>query len=632
MKKAAKRAASKDIELTFRRTGIPWIDAGTAGLFRVLTGKTSYLVDSLTKEKLQAASADVLVQFSDEGDLRLVGSKDQLQQLLELAYEDLTDCYFNVSSDKQRADRKAYNFYFVTDEERFQVFPKSRAAGPALLLFDKASRPTGTQKKWGTDPESGKEKPGILPEGMEGHQGTLALLIEEYGLKPGPPAGLLIDGPNKVQPKIKIRVGVKEQPCDFLTGYDAGGLDVGKATAFPLFGGSRSFASNTVDEPRIGWQLDYVGKFTPAVTFFYMQNDDMYLFFPQSSALSRIADVSEELVGMRQVQANFFKNFELQLGGYFSERSEILFAFLHAVFRHFSGYRPTEPVASSEENTDDELVSLGPVDDAEVNEIEHISCEQVFDKLCRGAPVNFAVVAARKMGNLWMGRDFQTFTDVLYIARLLELMTSVLPSENGPQRQRCSPKRLMSTLIDFSSKKNKTLLRNKVCERILTKQSVLSLLERHAYHKFSQWKPGEPLMISVLRDFALLYEPEICEVHGMTKTEFEQMAQSAKWLGEKIADAVAGFTDGESNERGESVGRSKGVFFRLRRARTLQDFQEEIIRIQMRYKLDSPAHALDADRFNPETFAQFKGFCVIASLSRFEYRQKSKKPSSIAAT
>ncbi len=632
MKKAAKRAASKDIELNFRRTGIPWIDAGTAGLFRVLTGKTSYLVDSLTKEKLQAASADVLVQFSDEGDLRLVGSKDQLQQLLELAYEDLTDCYFNVSSDKQRADRKAYNFYFVTDEERFQDFPKSRAAGPALLLFDKASRPTGTQKKWGTDHESGKEKPGILPEGMEGHQGTLDLFIEEYGLKPGPPAGLLIDGPNKVQPKIKIRVGVKEQPCDFLTGHDAGGLDVGKATAFPLLGGSRSFASNTADEPRIGWQMDYVGKFTPAVTFFYMQNDDMYLFFPQSSALSRIVDVSEELIDMRQVQANFFKNFELQLGGYFSERSEILFAFLHAVFRHFSGYRPIEPVATSDDDTDDELVSLGPVDDAEVNEIEHISCQQVFDKLCRGAPVNFAVVAARKMGNLWMGRDFQTFTDVLYIARLLDLMTSVLPSENGPQRQRCSPKRLMSTLIDFSSKKNKTLLRNKVCERILTKQSVLSLLERHAYHKFSQWKPGEPLMISVLRDFALLYEPEICEVHGMTKTEFEQMAQSAKWLGEKIADAVAGFTDGESNERGESVGRSKGVFFRLRRARTLQDFQEEIIRIQMRYKLDIPAHALDADRFNPETFAQFKGFCVIASLSRFEYRQKSKKPSSIAAT
>jgi hypothetical protein len=632
MKKAAKSApASKNIELIFQRTGIPWIDAGTAGLFRVLTGKTSYLVDSVLKEKLQAAKEDVSVQFSDEGDLCLIGSKDQLQQLLELAYEDLTDCYFNVSSEKQRADRKAYNFYFVTDEERFQVFPKSRAAGPALLLFDKASRPTGTQRKWGTEPESGKEKPGILPEGMEAHQRALDLVIVEYGLKPGPPAGLLIDGPNKVQPKIKIRVGVKEQPCDFLTGNDAGGLDIGKATAFPLFGGSRSFASNTTDEPRVGWQLDYVGKFTPAVTFYYMQNDDMYLFFPQSSVLSRIVDVSEELVGMRQVQANFFKNFELQLGGYFSERSEILFAFLHAVFRHFSGYRPPEPVALPDDDADDELVSLGPVDDAEVNEVEHISCQQVFDKLCRGAPVNFAVVAARKMGNLWMGRDFQTFTDVLYIARLLDLMTRVVPIENGPQRQRCSPKRLMSTLIDFDSKKNKTLLRNKVCERILTKQSVLSLLERHAYHKFSQWKPGEPLMISVLRDFALLYEPEICEVHGMNKPEFEQMAQSAKWLGEKIADAVAGFTDGESNERVESVGRSKGVFFRLRRARMLQDFQEEIIRIQMRYKLDIPAHALDADRFNPETFAQFKGFCVIAALSRFEYRQKPKKTMSSAA-
>ena len=189
----------------------------------------------------------------------------------------------------------------------------------------------------------------------------------------------------------------------------------------------------------------------------------------------------------------------------------------------------------------------------------------------------------------------------------------------------------MTTLIDFSSKKNKTLLRNKVCERILTKKSVLTLLEQHAYHKFSQWKPGEPLKISVLRDFALLYEPEICEVPGMTKTEFEEMAKSAKWLGEKIADAVAGFGDGESNERGESAGRSKGVFFRLRRARTLQDFQEEIIRLQMRYKVEIPPHALDADRFNPETFGQYKGFCVITALSRFEYRQKPKKATAPAA-
>lgn len=632
MKKAAKSAPAKTMQLNFKRTGIPWIDAGTAGLFRVLKGRTSYLVDSLLQDQLQLVRTGVNLEFSEDGDLQLLGTKEQLQALLELAYEDLTDCYFNVSSEKQRAERKAYNFYFVADEERFQVFPKSRAAGPALLLFDKASRPTGTQKKWGIDQESGKEKAGILPEGMEAHQRTLDLLIQEYGLKPGPPAGLLIDGPNKVQPKINIRVGAKEQPCDFLTGIDAGGLDVGKATAFPLFGGSRSFASNTTDEPRVGWQMDYVGKFTPAVTFFYMQNDDMYLFFPQSSALSRIVDVSEELVGMRQVQANFFKNFELQLGGYFSERSEILFAFLHAVFRHFSGYRPVAQVAMPSEDSEEELPALGPVDDDEPNDTEHISCQQVFDKLCRGAPVNFTVVAARKMGNLWMGREFQTFTDVLYIARLLDLMTAVVPREEGPQRQRCSPKRLMTTLIDFTSKKNKTLLRNKVCERILTKQSVLSLMEQHAYHKFSQWKPGEPLMISVLRDFALLYEPEICEVHGMTKTEFEQMAQSAKWLGEKIADAVAGFSDGESNERGESAGRSKGVFFRLRRARTLQDFQEEIIRIQMRYKLDVPAHALDADRFNPETFAQFKGFCVIAALSRFEYRTKSKKPSAATAT
>jgi hypothetical protein len=627
MKKAVKSApASKNIELRFQRTGIPWIDAGTAGLFRVLTGKTSYLIDSLLKGRLQAAKADVSVEFSDEGDLCLIGSKDQLQQLLELAYEDLMASYFNVASENQRRENANYRLDSAT--QTWVRYSKKKAAGAALLLKDGKNMVRGGaafQHKWKTD-QSGKAVVALLPDDFTHLQSELDTFLEKEKINRGLDSGFLVDSELEVRVVCDVKVGAlpKNEIC-LLTGQIAEAPTKAMSTAFPLFGGSRSFTNDVTGKSRIGWQMAYVGTFAPAVAFFYVQNDDMYLFFPQSSVLSRIVDVSEELVGMRQVQANFFKNFELQLGGYFSERSEILFAFLHAVFRHFSGYRPPEPVALPDDDADDELVSLGPVDDAEVNEVEHISCQQVFDKLCRGAPVNFAVVAARKMGNLWMGRDFQTFTDVLYIARLLDLMTRVVPIENGPQRQRCSPKRLMSTLIDFDSKKNKTLLRNKVCERILTKQSVLSLLERHAYHKFSQWKPGEPLMISVLRDFALLYEPEICEVHGMNKPEFEQMAQSAKWLGEKIADAVAGFTDGESNERVESVGRSKGVFFRLRRARMLQDFQEEIIRIQMRYKLDIPAHALDADRFNPETFAQFKGFCVIAALSRFEYRQSQKR-------
>jgi len=625
MKGSKNKSNSDNTEVVFQRTGIPWIDAGIAGLYRVLTRRPSYLVNSTQRDEMVVAFERVSIKFLPTSDLALVGIKEDIQQLLELAYEDLIDCYFNISTEKQREDRKSYNFYFKSDDGSFKEFPKSRAAGGALLLFDKASRPTGTQLKWGKDFESGKTKPGVLPTELKEHQSRLNRLVADLDLKPGPPAGLLVDGPNKVRPKINIRVGIKEQAADFITGKSAGGLATGKATAFPLFGGSRSFASNVSDEPRIGWQIDYVGKFTPAVTFFYMQDDDMYLFFPQSTELSRIVGVSDELVTMRQVQPNFFKNFEFQLGGYFAERSEILFAFLHAVFRHFSGYRPVVSATRTEEDPDkDELGSLGPSDEAQ-DDVEHISCDQVFDKLCRGAPVNFAIVAARKMGNVWMGRDFQTFTDVLYIARLLDRMTTVVPNPNGPQRSRCSPKRFMNALIDFSSKKNKTLLRNKVCERILAKQSVLSLLEQHAYHKFSQWKAGEPLKISILLDFAQLYEPEIYEAHGMTKTNFDEMAKSAQWLGDVIAKAVA-------SANAESAGRAKGVFFRLRRARRLQDFQEEIMRLQMRYQIDIPAHALDADRFNPDTFALYKGFCVIAALSRFAYHQRSQKPVTPSAT
>jgi hypothetical protein len=196
----------------------------------------------------------------------------------------------------------------------------------------------------------------------------------------------------------------------------------------------------------------------------------MYLFFPQSTQLDRIVSVADQLVAMKVVQPNFFRNFDLELGGYFTERSEILFAFLYSVFRHFSGICPVKPIESVPDD-DDELQSIGPVEQEEPGrqEVERIAAVEVFDKLCRGAPVSFGMVAARKMGNLWMGRDFQTFTEIMYVARLLDKMTEVIDRKDGPRRQRCSPKRLMAALLDFSSTKNKSLLRNKVCENVLTK-------------------------------------------------------------------------------------------------------------------------------------------------------------------
>jgi hypothetical protein len=503
-----------------------------------------------------------------------------------------------------------YNFYLDPESEEFITFPKRRAAGAALLMFDKAARPAGGQEKWANDPATGKKTVGRLATKYAHLQSKLNALLESRGMKPGPPAGLLVGAGNEVRPKVKIRVGSKVgNESDFISGSPRAGLTLGKQTAFPLFGGSRSFFTQTDTEARIGWEIDFAGKFTPAVSFFYQQGDDMFIFFPESPDLRRVADMTTVLNRITaERDENFYRNFNLLLGGYFGGRSEVTLGFLHRIFVELTWRRRAE--SKDDHIPDEELFE---------DTVATVQAEAVYDAVARDAPVNLAVVAARKKGNVWLGRDYFSFTESLYLARLLDRMTDQDDRRGG--QARCDVKRLMHALIDFDSDKNKTLLRDQICDLVLRKQSVLQFLERHAYQRFSGWNPGDPLMIGPLLDFANIYEPELREVE-MEKHLYVEMVNRAQWLGRNIAEGVVKAASG--TERNESAGRSKGVFFRLRRVRTKDDFLNELSRLQMRYALDIPAKALDADCFNEESFPEYRGFCVIAALRRFQYLIKPK--------
>src|ERR1700693_3169255 len=136
---------------------------------------------------------------------------------------------------------------------------------------------------------------------------------------------------------------------------------------------------------------------------------------------------------------------------------------------------------------------------------------------------------------------------------------------------RCRPRSLMHALIDFDAKKDKTLLRDRVCEAILHKRSVLGMLEHHAYHIFSRSEPGKPRNLGALLDFAVLYGIERYEETHMKQEDDERMVKTPRWLGENIAEGVLQ----AALSRNESPGRSRGVFFRLRKTRTTKDFLDE---------------------------------------------------------
>ncbi len=62
--------------------------------------------------------------------------------------------------------------------------------------------------------------------------------------------------------------------------------------------------------------------------------------------------------------------------------------------------------------------------------------------------------------------------------------------------------------------------------------------------------------------------------------------------------------------------------FRLRKSRTVADFVNELARLQLRYGIDVPKDVLDGETFTPELFEEFRGFCVVAALNRFQYSMR----------
>ena len=631
-------AAPRPATVEFLRTGNPWIDAGIVGLYRVILRQPSYLEPIPARllngkpgtQPFEGVAVELLAD-------RLVvsGPKEQVQCCLEQAYDCVIECYYSVSTKKQKGEAASHNFYLDLAAEDFVTFPKQRAAGAALLMFDKASRPAGTQEKWGIDPATGDRVPGRLPEDYTNFQPKLDALLALHRMKPGPPAGLLIGAGNQVRPKVQIKVGGKmSTEPDFLLGSPASSPGEAKQTAFPLFGGSRGFTSETQVGPRLSWETDFAGKFVPALCFFYAQDEDLYLFLPESSDLRRVAEVATTLQFVCDVEPHFFHNFKLNLGGYFSGRSETTFAFLHRLFQQLSSHRRSEAASNAASDVAGDIASEArsggtgetvdfpgsddedddAADDEEDQHLgEIIEPQSVYQAL---AAVNVAVVAARKKGNVWMGRDFFSFTDLLYLARLLGKMTASKTVPGRPSRCECDPKRLMTALIDFSAAKDKTLVRDRVCDFVLRRQSVLRPIERHAVRLFNAWQPGEPRRLGPLLDFLTLYEPAL-RGDPVEKQVYDDMVSRAQWLGRNIAEGVC--KAGPDTEKNESAGRSKGVFFRLRRARRTGDFLNELARLQLRYRIDVPPKSLDADCFREETFAEYRGFCVIAALHRFQY-------------
>jgi len=556
------------IKITFPKLNHFWLDSGLLGLEVMLRE-----VDSNIEKKV-----------SEQG-LTLEGSEDSIKDALEKAYDLLIKRYYDLSTKKQKEDLSSYNFYYSSKKDEFCPFPKKKSVGIAELIYNKAPRPYISSIKWEKKVKkdiliNGKTKKvnrGILPNSHNHLQKRLDEFLDKKGLDVTT-SGLLIDGPNIVQPKIDITIksGIKKGFC-YLCGEDSHALTDANQTVFPFITGSSGVLSfNTFggNPEKVCWKCELIGKFSPVNGFYLSQRDNLFAFFPYSVSFEKMLEVYDPLKDAKYDDPNLFKNFNHPFGfknyedGFFQKPFEVAFAFFYTLYKKVLLYQKN--------NEDKEILDW----------------EKMLNLTHSKASLEFIVLHAEYKGQTYMGKMVWHFRDSFYFFRLMKKL-----NENNVKI-----KEVMGKLIDFTQKKNenKTLIRNRVCERILKKYKTIDLIESHVFSSNQTY-------IKPLLDFVINYEPIIIkEVNSMTIEE-QKVAVS---VGRRVGMAVA-------NNKGK-----KGNLYSLRKSRKKSDFLNELNRFQFKYDLIVPKELYEG-KLTDSNFVEFKYFCMIAALNSLLAGSKS---------
>jgi hypothetical protein len=311
----------------------------------------------------------------------------------------------------------------------------------------------------------------------------------------------------------------------------------------------------------------------PVNGFYLSQGDNLFAFFPYSVSFEKMLDVYKPLQDAKYEDNNLFKNFKHPLGfekyedGYFQKPFEVAFAFLYTLYRKVLLHQKAD-------------------EDGSV-----LNWEEMCNLTISRAPLEFVVLHAESKGQTSMGKMVWQFRDSVYFFRLIEDI----------EKSEINIKEVMRLLIDFSQKNaNRTLIRNKVCERILKKQSILDLIESHVFN-------ADITYLKSLIEFVIKYEP-IIRKEGNAMTIDAQ--EAAVTLGKRIGMTVA--------EHGK-----KGDLFALRKARRKTDFLNELSRLQFKCRLVVPPDIYEG-KLTDSNFIEFKQFCMIAALNSFYAATQSK--------
>ncbi|MCK4797539.1 MAG: hypothetical protein KAT05_09170 [Spirochaetes bacterium] len=394
----------------------------------------------------------------------------------------------------------------------------------------------------------------------------------------------------------------------YLTGRQFKKLVIATSSS-PFLSGLNGFESffDGTKSKKISWIAMYLSRFSPILSLYkYISGlDSLVCYFINSNTLLNIKhyfDISKDFFNnkLQLIEDNYMANFKVYNFNFQNKNdenqyipsneyvweSEILFMLIFTIYRRF--FFETN-------NTGNDLLKL-------IN-IEIVKC-----------PISLIYLRADKFSGTMRPKVFEEFNNFKFIIQV------IAHCEN----RGIDFGMMLSSLkflkeSDKNSKSSYQLerkLREKMLNKILKISSIILEMEKLFYNVFLYRISGNDKRYrdyKMILNFLSLYESII--KFGGNDAMTDEIKEKAIKLGSSIGIRITNFENDKEDKKkkNENAKHARKYIISLNKARTLQQFLDEIIRIQNKYALVISGDLLAS--IKEENWEYIKRFALIATLN-----------------
>ena len=592
-------------KIEFRKTSNIFINTGIVALYRYLG-----------KFERKYPEQELSYQLSDN---KLLVQSENVLSILEDIYYFMGKDIYDTSSKKQLDNLE--NVYYDVIKNKFHRFPKMYTYGLAELLTNNAQGTTKVKENSPKISNLEKEQPELASKiKTYFEQNNLKLLSKVYLNEPYTKITTL-----NLEAKYWVHGKVN---CPLIgEGFKA---LVNAVNISPFIKGLSTFNSFlSSSDGKLSQKSLYLLRFSPALSMYAYYNgyDSLTSSFFNSNSLKKINDFySDEFFFENEVmqawKMPFNKNIKLH-NFQFSKKDNEKYSI-----------NSGEDSFSPQEITFLILLTFYKnkfADELGLNDMEEIDSNDILSLLeIDNSPVSLVTFKADKFATTLRPNFYEEYTNVKFIIQLihkLETNKKVRVPIGEIWRGLVFKTSKTEAVKDYNKKlKLQRQTRIRVIDSILKGKSILTIIESLFQKSFLLLANGEnpgfrryDLILELLK----IYEQSIN--FGTTIME-ESLQQRAIGLGKSIGYAIINYDNPKNdNEKKANAKNGRKYLIGLHKARTIEQFRENLIRIQRKYQVSIANEILES--LNEKNYISIKQYAQIGALNSLNVILSNQKES-----